>query len=120
MDRTCVLVVEDEALILLDIVDQLEDAGFRVLGATNAETAICMMKMHVGIHAIFTDVNMPGIMDGLLLASLVRDLWPRVKIIVTSGGRTIRLEQIPIGSRFFGKPYDSSAVILAIRDMVSH
>ena len=115
----CVLVVEDEALILLDMVDQLEDAGFEVLPATNARAALELLTVHPEIQAVFTDVNMPGDMDGLMLASLVRDRWPPVKIIVTSGLRKVELAELPFGGRFFGKPYDGGAVIRAIHDMLA-
>ena len=119
-EKICVLVVEDEALILLDTIDQLEEAGFQVLCATDAAAAVGLLIVHPKIRAIFTDVNMPGGMDGLVLAFLVRDRWPLVKIIVTSGLRRIGASEIPSGGLFFDKPYDGGAVIKAIRDMVSN
>ena len=117
--RIYVLVVEDEALILLDTVGQLEAAGFHVLCATNAAAAVGLLITHPGIQVIFTDINMPGSMNGLVLASLVRERWPLIKIIVTSARRKMELAEIPSGSLFFDKPYDGNAVIAAIRDMLA-
>ncbi|WP_281280387.1 response regulator, partial [Pelagibacterium montanilacus] len=77
--------VEDEALILMDIVGQLKAEGFRTYEATNADAAVALLEAHADIGLIFTDIDMPGSMDGLKLAAAVRDRWPPVKIIVTSG-----------------------------------
>jgi CheY-like chemotaxis protein len=114
-----VLVVEDEPILRMDISDQLQDLGFKVLEAANADEAIDMLAANGDIQVMFTDVDMPGgSMDGLRLAAAVRDRWPPVRIIVTSGYRRVGLDDIPHGSRFFGKPYQSGAVAEAIREMV--
>jgi CheY-like chemotaxis protein len=113
-----VLVVEDEALIRLDVVDCLEEAGFQVKEAANAVEAIRILESRKDIRLVFTDVDMPGSMDGLKLAAYVRDRWPPIKIIVTSGHVSVRPDQIPPGGRFFGKPYDRPAIAQAIRDMI--
>lgn len=117
IDPLAVLVVEDEALILMDIVEQLEAEGFRVYEAANADQAIKLMNLHPEIRLLFTDIDMPGSMDGLKLATAVRDRWPPVKIIVTSGARTIEVTDMPDGSVFFSKPYHHAAVMAAMRDM---
>jgi two-component system, response regulator PdtaR len=114
-----VLVVEDETLVRMDIVDQLEDLGFRVLEAANADEAVLLLRQHPGIQVMFTDVDMPGEMDGLKLAAAVRDRWPPVKIIVTSGHHDVQLSDMPLDSRFFTKPYQASAIARAAREMVS-
>jgi CheY-like chemotaxis protein len=80
-----VLIVEDEPLIRLGAVYQIEDAGFEVYEADSADAAIALLEVHKEICLIFTDVDMPGSMDGLKLAHYVRGRWPPVKIIVTSG-----------------------------------
>lgn len=114
-----VLVVEDELLIRMDIVTSLEDEGFRVHEASNADEAIALLAASPDIKVMFTDIDMPGTMDGLKLAAAVRDRWPPVRIIVTSGHRQLSDELLPVHGRFFGKPYDNSRVINAIKEMVA-
>ena len=108
-----VLVVEDEPLTRIDIVSALEDGGFLVFEAANADEAIVVLEQHTEIQALFTDIDMPGSMDGLKLAAAVRDRWPPVKIIVTSGHRAMNDDSLPVAGRFFSKPYDPSRVIHA-------
>src|SRR4051812_12408341 len=105
----CVLVVEDEGLIMLDVSEVFELAGFEVLCAANAAVALMLLTANPRIKAIFTDVNMPG-MDGLMLAAIVHHRWPPIKIIVTSARRNIPLSELPPGGRFFDKPYDGMSV----------
>lgn len=118
-NRISVLVVEDEALVRMDIVDQLEDEGFEVFEAANADQAIAILDANPTIHLLFTDVDMPGSMDGLKLAAAVRDRWPPVKIIVTSGHRLVEITDLPDGSVFFSKPYSHSAVVASFREMTA-
>jgi len=113
-----VLVVEDEALVRMDIALLLEDEGFQVLEASNADDAISLLDAHPEVRLMFTDIDMPGSMDGLKLAAAVRDRWPPVKIIVTSGHRHMSDDTLPVVGRFFSKPYDPSRVIHAIREMI--
>ena len=113
-----VLVVEDEFLVRMDIVDCLEEAGFRVLGAANADEAIVILESRADIRLVFTDVQMPGSMDGLKLAAAVRDRWPPIKIVVASGHASVTLGQIPEGGRFFRKPYEPRAIARAVGEMI--
>ena len=113
-----VLVVEDEALVRMDIALLLEDEGFHVLEASNADDAISLLDAHPEVRLMFTDIDMPGSMDGLKRAAAVRDRWPPVKIIVTSGHRHMSDDTLPVVGRFFSKPYDPSRVIHAIREMI--
>lgn len=113
-----VLVVEDEILIRLDVVISLESSGFRVFEASNADEAMEILNQHSDIHLVFTDIDMPGSMDGLKLASAVRDRWPPIKIIVTSGNRHLSDDMLPVQGRFFDKPYNPIRVIGAIKEMV--
>lgn len=112
-----VLVVEDEAIIRMNIVAELEDAGFEVFEASNAAQAIDVLIANNRIQLMFTDVDMPGGVDGLKLAASVRDRWPPIKIIVTSGHRRIDVDALPVEARFMAKPYDLNSVILSIREM---
>lgn len=118
-DKTTVLVVEDETLIRLDIVWALEDAGFEVLEASNVAEAVAAFTEHPEIRAVFTDVDMPGSMDGLKLAAVVYAEWPQTKIIVTSGHRNVKPSDIPTASRFVTKPYSSSTIIANLSEMLA-
>ena len=112
-----VLVVEDEFLIRMGIVGELEDAGFTVLEAANADAAIVLLQTNPSISLMFTDIDMPGGMNGLKLAEAVRSRWPPIKIIVTSGQIELSAADLPEGGRFFAKPYNGLAVAAAFREM---
>lgn len=114
-----VLVVEDESLIRADIVESLEDAGLNVFEAADADQAIRLLETVPEIKVVFTDVDMPGSMDGLRLAAYVRDRWPPVSLIVTSGHVAVRDDELPAGGRFFRKPYNAPEVIRAMAEMTS-
>lgn len=114
-----VLVVEDEALIRMDIADQLEREGFFVFEAANADQAIVVLNAEPSVRIMFTDIDMPGSMDGLKLAAAVRKRFPPVQIIVTSGHRMVEINEMPDGSVFFGKPYQHAAVIASMRQLLT-
>jgi two-component system, response regulator PdtaR len=116
--RIAVLVVEDEALIRMTIVNELEDAGFEVFEAAHAAAAIEILMANLSIRVMFTDIDMPGGMDGLKLATAVRDRWPPIKIIVTSGYQTIDTKKLTVEGRFVQKPYNTRHVVRSINEMV--
>lgn len=118
LEAISVLVVEDEPLIRLGVVCDLEDAGFNVLEAGNTDEAMSLLRTHPEIRAMFTDIEMPGSMNGLTLAAMVRDRWPPVKIIVTSGRVRVGKNDLPRQARFFAKPYDNGKVISTLRGML--
>ena len=105
-----VLIVEDEPLVRLCAVETVEAAGFTVIEAANADEAIRILEIRRDIRVVFTDIHMPGSMDGLKLAHAVRDRWPPIKIIVTSGREKIAEQELPAGGRFFAKPYDPAQI----------
>jgi len=117
--KPSVLVVEDESLVRMAIVDRLENEGFLVLEAANADEALAILINNLDIRLVFTDVDMPGTMDGLKLAAAVRDRWPPIKILVTSGYKHVRLDQIPAEVEFVPKPYDPDKLIHALRRLIS-
>ena len=114
-----VLIVEDEPLIRMGTVYLIEDAGFEVYEAGNADAAIALLELHKEIRLIFTDVDMPGSMDGLKLARYVRGRWPPVKIIVTSGHVKVTDESLPAGALFMPKPYDPAEITYKVREMLA-
>ena len=109
-----VLVVEDEPLLLWDAVDFIEEAGFKAYAATNADAAIKLLEKHEDITVLFTDIDMPGSMDGLKLAHAVRDRWPPVTIIVASGHMKASKQDLPENGMFFSKPYPPASIIKAL------
>ena len=114
-----ILVVEDEALIRLAAVDIVESAGFIAVEASNADAAIKILEARSDISVVFTDVDMPGSMDGLKLAHYIRDRWPPIILIVASGKAIVAESQLPTGARFFNKPYEPHAIENAFREMLS-
>ncbi len=117
--RPAILVVEDEPLLRMMAVDLVEDAGFEALEAANADEAIKLLECRNDIRVIFTDIDMPGSMDGLLLAAAVRDRWPPIQIILTSGHVHISEVELPVGGVFFSKPYDHSQVTRMLQSMAA-
>ena len=103
-----ILVVEDEALVRLSAVGMLEDAGFRMIEAVNSDEALELLAADSDVQLLFTDVKMPGAIDGLALARQVHDRWPHIGIMVASAKQVRQPEELPAGSRFQQKPYSSA------------
>ena len=97
--------MEDDPLLRITIIADLEDDGFQVFEAGNAAKAIKLLDTNPSIQLTFTDIDMPGAMNGLLLAAHVRDRWPPIKIIVTSGYHRITTKDLPVEGTFIRKPY---------------
>ncbi|MGH8265086.1 MAG: response regulator [Steroidobacteraceae bacterium] len=111
--------VEDDILLRLAAVDAIERTGLPVYEANGADEAIRMLEQHANIRIVFTDINMPGSMDGIRLAHCVRDRWPPVKFIVTSGLVKVREGELPEGSLFIGKPYSPDTVLKRIKQLAA-
>jgi CheY-like chemotaxis protein len=116
--KNIVLVVEDEPVLRLMARGMVEDACFDVIEASNADEAVRILESRADIRIVFTDINMPGSMDGMKLAACIRDRWPPVEIIVTSGLFAAKDVDLPSRCLFFPKPYDPSKVVAAMRRMV--
>jgi len=113
-----VLVVEDEMVLRMRAVDIVEDAGFTPVEAANADQAIAILESRSDIDLLFTDIQMPGSMDGLKLAHAVHDRWPAIKIILVSGQVKPSDAERPVDSRFFGKPLGVGQMINELQAMV--
>ena len=113
-----ILVVEDEELLRLLAVEVVEEAGFVPLVAANADEAISVLEEHSDISLLFTDIHMPGSMDGVKLAHAVRHRWPPIKIIIVSGKVRLSEDDMPTNSRFFAKPYRAEHLIAELRSFV--
>ena len=117
--KNVVLVVEDQPIIRIAALEFLEIAGFEVIEASSADEAIRVLEARPEIHLVFTDVEMPGSIDGLKLSHYIRDRWPPIKLIVVSGRTVVEQSLMPVGARFFPKPYNEDAIIEAMRGMLS-
>jgi CheY-like chemotaxis protein len=115
-----VLVVEDEMLLRMRAVDMVEDAGFTPLEAIDADEAVAILESRSDIALLFTDIQMPGSMDGLKLAHAVHERWPPIKIILVSGQLRPANVNIPADSRFFGKPLEAKEMIAEMQGMIRH
>jgi CheY-like chemotaxis protein len=116
--RIPVLIVEDEFLLRMDAVEFMGQHGFTMYEAGDADTAIVLLELYDDIRAIFTDIQMPGSMDGLRLAHYVRGRWPPIKLIITSGQAMPLVEDMPLGCGFVGKPYQLQKVADDLHAMI--
>jgi CheY-like chemotaxis protein len=114
-----VLVVEDDALLRMHAAELIEEAGFRVVEAESADEAIRLLESRTDIGIIFTDIDMPGSMNGLKLAHAVASRWPPIRIVATSGHFQIRAGDLPDGGRFIPKPYRSNQILSTLFEMDS-
>jgi CheY-like chemotaxis protein len=117
--KTIVLVVEDEPLLRMAAVDMVEDAGFTAVEAADATAAVEILERRTDIRIVFTDIDMPRGLDGMRLAALIRDRWPPIEIIMTSGH--VERDDVVMPSRtvFFSKPYKENDVIAAMQRMAA-
>jgi CheY-like chemotaxis protein len=112
-----ILIVEDEYMVRMNAAAMMEDAGFDVLEAGNADEAMRLLESNPDISIVFTDIEMPGSMNGLKLAHAVTGRWPPIRIIATSGRFHVRDGDLPAGGRFLPKPYSSGQILGALREM---
>jgi CheY-like chemotaxis protein len=116
--KPVVLIVEDEYLLRMNAVDMIADAGYDVVEAADADQAIEILESRRDITVVFTDIQMPGSMDGLKLARAVRGRWPPIKIVATSGHVGVRETDLPEGGRFLSKPYSPEQVAGLLHELV--
>jgi CheY-like chemotaxis protein len=102
----------------MNAAEMIAEVGFEAMEAGSAHEAITILEARTDIQVVFTDIRMPGSMDGLELAAAVRGRWPPIKIIAISGLHAIRDGELPEGSIFLGKPYNPAAIGRALRDMI--
>ena len=113
-----VLVVDDDALTLMTAVMAVEDAGYIAISARHAEEAMQALRQHNQISVLFTDINMPGLMDGLALAHETRRIWPAMHILLTSGAAHLVAADLPGRGQFLRKPYNPSQVVSSLHDLL--
>ena len=113
-----VLVVEDEMVLRMRAVDIVEDAGFNAVEAVNADEALLILESRSDISLLFTDIQMPGSIDGLKLAHAVHKRWPAIKIVLVSGKVKLSDTDKPADSRYFGKPLEVKQMIAELQNMI--
>jgi CheY-like chemotaxis protein len=114
-----VLVVEDEPFVRMIAAEGLEDAGFAVIEAATADDALKILNSRDDVGVLFTDVNMPGSVDGVELARMVHERWPQLRIIITSGRDRPQRSDIPDDGRFVAKPYRPGEVATVISELIT-
>lgn len=114
MPQLVVLIVEDDAILRLDAADMVTEAGHVAIEASNADDAIALLETRPDITTVFTDIEMPGTMDGILLAHAVRNRWPPVTVVVASGRIKPGPGELPDNVAFLAKPYSPQAVHLSL------
>lgn len=112
--KAVILVVEDNPIIRMGAIDLVETAGYEALEARDADEAIRILEARSDIDLVFTDVQMPGTMDGIKLSHYIRERWPPVKIMVASGMAILEQSSLPKGSLFFPKPYNDDTIAEAM------
>jgi CheY-like chemotaxis protein len=116
--RPIILIVEDDFFLRIHAAEMIQDAGFDIVEAGNADEAIAILEARPDIHVVFTDIRMPGSMDGLKLARFVRGRWPPIKIVVTSGNFACRDGDLPEDGVFLPKPYTFDRIAATLRELV--
>lgn len=109
-----ILVVEDEFLVNWAITEELQSNGCQVISAFTADEAIQILQSRSDIEVVFTDIDMPGSMDGLRLAAVIRDRWPPIQVIVTSG--KVAPPALPAQVSFLAKPYTVSDIVRRVEE----
>ena len=116
LEKPVVLVVEDEPIIRMETVQMVKDAGYAVLDAPNTDEAMTILERRSDIRAVFTEIRVPGHLNGLDLGRVIAERWPLVRLIMTSGDR--RWDSIPADWCYIQKPYYGSQIINALRTLV--
>jgi CheY-like chemotaxis protein len=114
-----ILVVEDEPLVRMFLADALDEAGFKVFEAVNADEALTILQARPDVQAVITDIEMPGSMNGIALAKAVQDRWPGIGLLVTSGRVRPGPDDLPADVAFLAKPYLLETIITVIRQMAT-
>jgi CheY-like chemotaxis protein len=116
--RAVILVVEDDVFIRMDAAQMIAGDEFDVIEAANADEAIAILEARLDVTVVFTDIQMPGSMDGLKLAAAIRDRWPPIKLIATSGRVALDRDDLPDGGRFLPKPYSPAQILQTLRELM--
>lgn len=117
--QSLVLIVEDEALIRMSAVNMVEQTGRQIVEAVDADDAIRVLTNRNDIGFLFTDVEMPGSMNGYKLARAVHERWPDIAIMIASGRKKPGVGDVPVGGRFIAKPYEALTVARTLSEFAA-
>jgi two-component system, response regulator PdtaR len=118
LEKAAVLVVDDEAMLRMCAADVLEGEGFEVIEAENADEALKVLANRPDVRVLFTDIQMPGKLDGMDLARKVHQQWPKIKLVITSGRKKPSQAEIPDDGSFIAKPYRMGEVTAEINEQL--
>jgi two-component system, response regulator PdtaR len=113
-----ILVVEDDALVRMHGMVVLEEAGFTVLEAADADEALLILDGLIAVDLLFSDIDMPGSMNGLDLACLVHERWPCMHLMLTSGHHRLTPGQLPAAGKFLPKPWAQDVLVRQVRALL--
>jgi CheY-like chemotaxis protein len=119
LENPVVLVVDDEDLLRHLVAEILAGEGYAVLEAANAMEALSQLELHRNVSLLFTDIQMPGNLDGLGLVELVHERWPHMLLIVTSGQVRPGIDALPFEARFVAKPFDEYEMLRQVNELFS-
>jgi CheY-like chemotaxis protein len=117
--RMVILVVEDQTLVRMFMTDFLDEAGFKVFEAVSADEALTVLEARPDVQAVVTDIEMPGSMNGIALAKVVRGRWLGIGVVVTSGRQRPGPDDLPETAAFLAKPYLPETVVTVVRQMAT-
>ena len=117
--RPVVLVIEDEPIMRMMALDLVEDAGFEAVEASSPDDAVRLLEARPDIRIVFSDIDLGVGTDGLKLARAIRDRWPPVEIVMTSGKVRPGAHDLPVRGRFFEKPYRRDEVTAALLELAA-
>jgi two-component system, response regulator PdtaR len=114
-DRMGIIIVAEDDFIMSEYLSGiLTEKGYSVIAVANANDAIAMFEHRDDVRMLISDINMPGSINGLNLAATVRERWPQIKIIITTGQARPKIEEVPEGSLYLRKPYTPGSVMAAV------
>ncbi|MDB5450326.1 MAG: hypothetical protein JWQ52_1454 [Phenylobacterium sp.] len=113
-----IAVVDDELLVRMIAEEVLTDEGYHVLEAGDADEALRILEARPDTRVLFTDVTMPGSLNGYALAEIARRRWPQLLVIVASGDAGLGAKALPAGARYLQKPYAPGELLRLVEDML--
>jgi two-component system, response regulator PdtaR len=116
--KPTILIVEDEALLRMHAAGMLEENGYGVVEAENADAALKLLETRDDVRLLFTDIQMPGSCDGMELTRQVHARWPSILLVITSGQIKPAQAEIPDHGHFIGKPYRANELLDEVNDMM--
>ena len=117
LEKPIVLVLENEPVVRMEAVQMLSGVGYAVLDVSNTDDAVTLLEDHDGIRAVFTEIRVPGRLDGMNLARVIAERWPRIRLVVTS--TVPKIGGFPDDWRYIPKPYDSALIAATLRALLT-